>query len=259
MNYETELMVAKDIARQAGVIMLEYFDGDQQVEIKSDNSPVTIADKKINSLVISELQKHFDDVIIGEEESTGEYGSGRRWFCDPIDGTIAFVSGIPTAMFSLALVEDGRPVVGVAYDPFLDKMYEAVKGGGAYCNGKKMSVSSRTIGGGVVAINAGTAKIRYPHIEHLLDKKIKVRPLANGAVCKSCLVARGKIEGYIEVGVSGHDMAAVDLMTEEAGGLATGLDGKILDYQKPFKGAIVSNRIIHDELVTALLEEVAHK
>lgn len=239
--------------------MLEYFDGDQQVELKSDNSPVTIADKKINTMVISELKKHFDDTVIGEEESSGEYGMERQWFCDPIDGTIAFITGIPTAMFSLALVEGGRPMMGVVYDPFLDKMYEAVNGNGAYCNGKQVHVSNKTIAAGVVAISAGTAKIRYPHIEYLLDKKIKVRPLANGAVCKSCLVARGKIEGYIETAVNAHDMAAVDLILKESGGMVTSLDGSILNYQKPFKGAIVSNGIIHNELVASLVDEVGNK
>src|SRR3989344_1971569 len=253
MNYEKELMVAKDIARQAGVIMLEYFDGEQQVEIKSDESLVTIVDKKINSMVIRELKKHFDDTVIGEEESSGEYGMKRQWFCDPIDGTKAFVFGVPTAMFSLALVENGRPVMGVAYDPFLDRLYNAVKGEGSYCNGKQLHVSDKNIAQATVAISGKIAKLRGPHIERLLDKKIRLISL-NGAVYKSCLVARGKIEGYIEVGVGGHDMAAVDLIAEEAGCLVTGLDGQILDYRELFKGAIISNRVVHDELVDSLTE-----
>jgi fructose-1,6-bisphosphatase/inositol monophosphatase family enzyme len=91
-DYSTELAVAKSIARQAGALMLRYFDGDdKQTERKRDNSPVTIADKEINRLVIDELQKHFSDGIIGEEESTAEYGTGRRWICDPIDGTKGYV------------------------------------------------------------------------------------------------------------------------------------------------------------------------
>lgn len=251
-------MIAKDIARQAGVIMREYFDGDQQVEMKSDNSPVTIADKKINSLVISELKKHFEDIVIGEEESTGEYGAGRRWFCDPIDGTKAFVFGVPTAMFSLSLVEDGRPVMGVAYDPFLDRLYEAVKGEGSYCNGKKIHVSEKNIEHATVAISGGIRKSRHPHIEWLLDQKIKLMTL-NGAVYKSCLVARGKIEGYLEPATGSPDIAAVDLIVNEAGGTVTGLDGEILDYRKHFLGVVISNGVIHNELLASLAEEVGNK
>jgi fructose-1,6-bisphosphatase/inositol monophosphatase family enzyme len=258
MTYKKELMVAKDIARQAGVIMMKYFDEDQHVEEKSDNSPVTIADKKINSLVINELGKHFDDVIIGEEESTGEYGAGRRWFCDPIDGTRAFVLGVPAAMFSLALTEDGRSMLGVVYDPFLDRMYEAVRGGGSYCNGRQLRVSSKTIEHGVVGVTDKVTQQgqRRPYIDRLLDKKIKLMSL-NSSVYKACLVACGKIDGSLEYRANAYDVAAVDIIVGESGGVITGLNGKILDYRKPFKGAIISNGVIHDELVTSMIDAVS--
>ncbi|MBU6501056.1 MAG: hypothetical protein KGJ89_02930 [Patescibacteria group bacterium] len=115
-SYTKELFAAKDIAKEAGVIMRKYFDEDQHIEIKKDNTQVTIADKLINSLVIQRLAKAFpSDGVIGEEESTAEYGGGRKWFCDPIDGTAAYIWGVPTAMFSLGLVLDGRPVIPSAH------------------------------------------------------------------------------------------------------------------------------------------------
>ena len=80
-----------------------------------------------------------------------------------------------------------------------------------------------------------------------------------GAVYKACLVACGKIEGYIEVGANAHDVAAIDLILVEAGGLVTGLDGKMLDYQKPFKGAVISNKVVHQELVDSLIDELNSK
>ena len=143
-NYQKEIAVAKTIARQAGEIMKKYFFIDQQMERKTDGSPVTVADKEINHLVIVELSKNFDDGIIGEEESNTEYGMGRKWFCDPIDGTRAYVWGTPTAMFSLGLVVDGEPVLGVTYDPFLDLMYEGVKGQGSFMNGVPLKVSQKS-------------------------------------------------------------------------------------------------------------------
>src|ERR1700733_14684688 len=104
-NFKKELEVATAIAKEAGVIMLKYFEDDQQVELKKDKTHVTIAENLINSLAIERLSKAFpDDGIIGEEESTSDYGMGRKWFCDPIDGTAAYVRSTPTAMFSLALV-----------------------------------------------------------------------------------------------------------------------------------------------------------
>ena len=158
-SYSKEIAIAKALALKAGKIMLKYFDGDQKVYIKSDNTPVTVADISINKLVIKELKKAFPkDGIIGEEESTTEYGQGRKWFCDPIDGTAGYTWGTPTAMFSLSLVIDGKSVVGVAYDPFLKKLYYGIKGKGSFCNGKKLKVSDIGLNGGIMAVT-GSAKL----------------------------------------------------------------------------------------------------
>lgn len=248
--YHKELEVAKGIAKQAGKVMLQYFDGDQQLELKADTSFVTVADKTINRLVIEEMAKHFDDVVIGEEESTGEYGMGRRWLCDPIDGTKAYVWGVPTAMFSLGLVVDGVPVLGVAYDPFLDRLYEAVAGQGSFCNGGALRVSHMGLKGGIVAVTSSIEKIksRVGMFDYLIERGASLASFS-GAVSKSCLLARGKFVGYFEKGVNAHDMAAVHVIVEEAGGKVTAVDGSSLDYSKPFRGAIVSNGVVHEELI----------
>lgn len=253
-EYTKELEVAKSIAREAGPIMLKYFEEDQQVEIKEDNSQVTIADKLINSLVIQRLLKEFpEDGIIGEEESTAEYGIGRKWFCDPIDGTMAFIWGTPTSMFSLSLVVDGIPVLGVAYDPFLNKLYEAVVGQGSFCNRVPLKVSNKDLKGALVAVMSHVIRImKAPeYLTHLEKAGVRFATFS-GAVYKACLVARGKAEAYIEHGVNAHDMAAVHVIVEEAGGKVTGLKGEKLDYTKPFKGAVTSNGIVHDEIIRYL-------
>lgn len=251
--FDKELQVAKNIALMAGKIMNEYFDGDQQKEHKADGSEVTIADTKINRMAIEELTKHFDYGIVGEEESTAEYGDGYRWFCDPIDGTKAFVMGIPTSMFSLGLVIDGQPVLGVTYDPCQDKLYYGVRGEGSYCNNKKLRVSSEGLEGNFVGITS--------HLENVLQNPDYVKNLLNmgakpnsscGAVYKGCLVASGKFVGYSESGTHAHDIAAIQVIIEEAGGKVTGLDGKPLDYTKPFRGVVASNGITHEQILEAL-------
>lgn len=249
-NYDRELSVAKEIALSAGDIILKYFDGDQGLQRKDDDSPVTKADILVNELVISELEKNFpEDGIIGEEKSTADYGLGRKWLCDPIDGTVGFVWGTPTAMFSLALVVDGKPVMGVVYDTFLKRMYEGVVGSGSFCNDTKLQVSDKDLKKGHVAVTSDVTKIRnLSYVAGLLDEGAYL-PVFSGAVYKSSLVAKGKFEGYIEAGVGAHDMAAVQVIVEEAGGTVTGQDGNELDYSKPFKGAIVSNGKVHDKLV----------
>jgi fructose-1,6-bisphosphatase/inositol monophosphatase family enzyme len=253
MAYEKELEVAKELAIQAGAIMLQYFDGDQQIEIKADNTPVTVADKLINDLVIQKLVEAFpNDGIIGEEKSTTEYGMGRKWFCDPIDGTKAYVWGVPTAMFSLALVIDGRPVLGVAYDPFLKKLYEATLGSGSYCTSNRLSVSTLTLKGSVVAVTSTAEKMRtLAYISKLEEAGAKLASFS-GALYKGTLVARGKFSAYLEGGVNAHDMAALEVIVTEAGGMVTNFKGETLNYSAPFKGAVISNSVVHQQLIDIL-------
>lgn len=251
MNNLAELKAAKQIAKKAGVIMLEYFDGDQQKEMKKDGSLVTVADTLINSMVIKELAKTFpNDIVIGEEESTGDYGMGRRWFCDPIDGTKAYTWGTPTAMFSLGLIVDSRPVMGVTYDPFLNRMYWATKGQGAFCNDVPLHVSNLSLKEGMLAISSSAKEIRYdmPYLDTVIAQGVQTASFS-GAVYKMALVARGRMAGYIEEKVNAHDTAASHIIITEAGGKVTDLHGNEYDYSKPFRGTIVSNGITHDELV----------
>ncbi|HEX7724668.1 MAG TPA: inositol monophosphatase [Candidatus Paceibacterota bacterium] len=249
-KFSKEIEVAKSIALEAGVIMLKYFDEDQKVEIKDDNSQVTIADKLINSLVIQKLSVAFpDDGVIGEEESNSEYGNGRKWFCDPIDGTAGYIWGTPTAMFSLGLVIDGKPVIGVTYDPFLKKMYTGAKGEKSLCNGKPISVSNLDLKSGIFAISGSARSLpTRKYFQRMIDDDIRMATFS-GAVYKYCLVARGKFVGYVEHGVNAHDTAASQVILEGAGGRMTSIDGKELDYTRPFKGAIASNGVAHDDIV----------
>ena len=256
-NFAPELALAKDISLKAGAIMLEYFD-DPVVERKLDDSPVTLADKEINNLVIEEIGRNYTDGVIGEEASTAHYGTGRRWVCDPIDGTRAFVWGVPTAMFSLGLIVDGVPVLGVAYDPFLNQLYEAVSGSGSFLNGVAIRVSSEGIVGADVGVSSSIGQILKNQnqailVQNLLDKKARL-VCFSGAVYKGCLLARGKIDGYVEKNVNPHDVAAIEVIVKEAGGIVTDFVGKPLDYTKVFKGAVISNGVLH----TDLLQTIAH-
>lgn len=250
-QWQKELEVATNIAYGAGVIMRQYFDGGQEQEWKADGTPVTIADTAINRLVIERLREVFpEDGVVGEEESTAEYGMGRRWLCDPIDGTKAYTWGVATAMFSLGLVIDGVPVVGVAYNPFIDTLYVASKDGGAYCNGQRVRVSSLNLREGTLAITATLSKLRAEKgfFDNLTLQNIRTASFS-GAVCKSVLVASGRFVGYVEEMVGPYDMAAVHIIVEEAGGKVTNLQGEPLRYTTSFRGAIVSNGVVHDDLV----------
>lgn len=254
IDYSQELEAATQIAKAAGVVMLEFFDADQHQEMKQDGSPVTIADKTVNQLVIDELQKTFpEDGVIGEEASTATYGTGRKWLCDPIDGTKSYIWGVPTAMFSLALVVDGRPKVGVAYDPFLNRLYTAIEGQGSFCNGQPLAVSQQPLHDGWVAFS-GTIE----RVINNLETAAKIKAISagvavfDGGVYKCTLVARGRIPAYIGQGCSPYDVAAAELIVTEAGGMMTDTHGRSLDYSQDFTGVLVSNGVEHEKLVAAL-------
>jgi fructose-1,6-bisphosphatase/inositol monophosphatase family enzyme len=246
---EAELEFAKSLAKEAGQMMLEYFNGDQKVEYKSDNSPVTVADKLINDHVIKRIATAYPEHgVVGEEASTDRVDQEFVWFCDPIDGTKAFMWGLPTAVFSLALIAKGRPVMGVVYDPFLNYMYTVIKGQGSFCNGKRLHVSDLDLKTGIVGGTGSQDRLFSGSQKYMNDQGFKLA-LFSGFVYKSCLVARARLVGIIEELVGPHDIAAVELIIEEAGGKVTSMTGQTLDYSKPFKGAVVSNGVVHDELV----------
>jgi fructose-1,6-bisphosphatase/inositol monophosphatase family enzyme len=245
---------AKKVALKAGVIMNKYFYADQRIEIKSDSSPVTIADKEINSLLIDLVKKHYPDHGVRGEEESWCPEEKILWVCDPIDGTKAFTVHMPLAMFSLALVEDGRPILAAAYNPFTDTLYEAQLGQGARRNGETIHVSDRSWGAGLQLVGSGHGI--YSHepvdsplfLEELQRQKITVSNVPS-TVFKGCLIAEGSLDGRTFMHSGAHDIAAIKLIIEEAGGKVTDLAGDEQRYDQPINGAIMSNGLIHDELL----------
>lgn len=247
--YSKELQVAHKIAHMAGNIMLSYVD-DLQLSTKSDNHPLTIADTKISDLVIQELKKAFPkDGIIGEEKSTSTYGMGRKWMCDPIDGTAGYIWGTPTATFCISCIEDGKPVLGVIYDPFLKHMFWAVKGQGSYCNKSKLAVSNQGLIDNYVGITDSIPFLMSLTYVDALRKEGARPAIFSGAAYKATLVARGRFVGFTDPGLKPYDVASMQIIVEEAGGKVTGLNGEDLDYSQHFLGAVVSNGKVHKRLV----------
>lgn len=251
MTYEKELAFAKEMAQLAGDIMKKYYREDQHVEIKSDMTPVTIADKAVNNMLVEEIKKQFPaHGVLGEEES---WNADREslWVCDPIDGTPAFIYHIPTSMFSLAFVVDGLPKVAVAYNAFTGDLYQATVGGGAYLNGNPIKVSQRGWGDARLAGSSDGAVDGVARREDLIKQGNKVIN-SYGAVFKGCLIAEGSLDGRVFIHKSAHDIAAIKLIIEEAGGRVTDLAGNEQRYDRKINGAIMSNGLVHDELLTLI-------
>jgi myo-inositol-1(or 4)-monophosphatase len=254
-DFRQELQVATKLAKQAGEVILAHFDGDQQRQIKPDGTPVTIADTAINALAMQTLTKAFPDYgMVGEEGSTADISQERLWFCDPIDGTKAYTWGLPTAMFSLGLIVGNEPVLGVAYDPFLDRMYTGIRGQGSFCNGKRLHVNKEDLSTGIVAVMSSIAEAatNTPKIiKELIAEHVQLASFS-GAVYKGTLVARGRAVAYVEGWTYPHDVAALHTIILEAGGKISATDGSPLDYRAGFRGAVISNGTVHDQIVAMI-------
>lgn len=249
MDYAKELAFAKKVAGEAGLVIQKYYRADQQVETKSDDTPVTIADKEVNQLIVDRVQAEYPDHGVLGEELSWQSDREKLWVCDPIDGTPAFIYHIPTSMFSLALVVDGVPQVAIAFNALTGETYSAVKGQGAKLNEQVIKVSTRKWGKEtrIVGSSDGTIDRDIPR-SVLNEKGIQVIS-GYSVVFKGCLVADGSADGRTWAGTGAHDVAAVKLIVEEAGGKVTDYDGNEQRYDRPVKGVVMSNGLIHSELL----------
>lgn len=255
------LEFAKTVAIEAGEIMLKYFKVGVESSEKEDKSIVTLADKEINNLLIELVNKKFPTHAVLGEEQSNEVESSDVWLCDPVDGTVPFSKGMPISVFSLAYVKDGVPLLGVVYDPFTKRMYQAIKGGGAYANDTILKVSDKNID------YKSTLDVEWwPEAEYEIDSichKISVDTgayvLHIGSVIQAaCMVASSQFEACVFAGTKGKsvDIAAVKVIVEEAGGMVTNIYGDDQKYFKDIKGAIISNAIIHEELVKRIKNNI---
>lgn len=252
-DLHTRLEFATQLAYQAGEIMLKHFQAGVAKEDKADGTPVTVADKAINTLVIKAVRQQFpNDGVLAEEESFTKDAPEYLWVCDPINGTIPYVFGLPVSKFSLALVKDGKSVIGVIYDPFMKRLYHAIKNKGAFVNNTKLSVSNaKTLKEGKYLSFANHTVPLYDAGE--LAREVNRRKLWNLILlcftAEATLVASGQTIGCVMGYSTAHDLAAVKVIVEEAGGKVTDLLGNEQRYDRPINGGIISNGLVHQELV----------
>ncbi len=239
------------VTHGAGKIVLEYFESrDLGKMIKADNSPVTIADMKSNHYVIERVKEYFPKHgVLGEEESNGDPGTIKDlWLCDPIDGTAAFTWGLPTGVVSLAYVRDGVPLIGVVYDPYMKRTYSAIKGDGSYLNGHPVHVSKHGLRSGTMGINQLDSYRFRAFYNDLRTRGVHLATYS-GLVYQAMTIATGRLVGRVFTHIGPHDVAALKVIVEEAGGVVTDLDGREQRYDGPINGAVISNKVVHHEIL----------
>ncbi len=247
-----ELEVAVEAARASGEVLRRSFGTDLNVRFKGPVDLVTEVDVESERVAKAILREAFPDYAVLAEESGRTRGTeNARWIIDPVDGTTNYAHGLPLVAVTIALEVAGELEVGVVYNPILEEMFVAERGGGATRNGAPIGVSD-TDDLSLALIVSG-----FPYDRALVPEALELwneftlrsqgmRRLGSAAL-DICYVATGQFDGYYEVSVFPWDIAAAVLVLTEAGGRVSDYSGEALDIES---GRIVaSNGRIHDQMV----------
>ena len=216
------------LAQEAGEITKHYFQGSFSPERKADNSFVTVADREAERHIRSAIEVTFpDDTILGEEEGEKPGDSRRRWIIDPIDGTFAFVHGVPFFGVMIGLEVAGQPVLGVVNLPALNEIIYAAKDSGCFWNGQpaRVSVTSTLDSALLLATDFGASK-QHKFGAALEDLRQRAHRSRTWGDCYGhMLVATGRADVMLDPIMNIWDCAALLPIIEEAGGRFTNWDG----------------------------------
>jgi myo-inositol-1(or 4)-monophosphatase len=254
--------LAAAAARAGGAVLMKRLHAGAALEIGYKDARanlVTAADREAQRAVTATILATFPQHLVhGEEGTAGNPGSSHVWYVDPLDGTTNYAHGIGFFCVSVALRAHGRTVAGAVYDPLRDELYAAGPEGGATLNGAPLCVSEtaaldRSL---VVAqaqtVDPGEIRAYARLVERLMSVAGGVRSFGSPALTL-CAIAAGRLEAYCEYTMDAWDIAAGQLILEQAGGTLTLFDGR--PHQSADRADVVaSNGHIHAELITALKE-----
>lgn len=265
MNYEIVLQTAIAIAHDAGTLVREAFPQTAltQVDLKGAVNPVTATDTAAEALIIGRLRAAFPDHRILAEETHGENWRAwdepgpPMWLIDPLDGTVNFAHGLPFVGVSLGLLVEGKPVVGVIYDPLRDETFAATAGSGATRDGQPIHVSAvdrladAFLATGFPYDRRTAVDNNAQRLDHFLRRSHAVRR-PGAAVLELSYVACGRLDGFWEKGLHPWDVAAAALIVQEAGGRVTDFEGGPNYLSGEF--FLASNGLIHGEMLRVIKE-----
>ena len=253
------LATAITAARAAGGRQRQSYEQVHLIEFKGEIDLITEVDKACEEMVVSVIRSAYPDHDIGAEE--GDYarrGSPFVWVIDPLDGTTNYAHGHPWFCVSIALEQHGEVILGVIYHPLADELYTAVKGEGAWLNGRPIGVSGRSplrnclLTTGFPYDRTRGNENNFAHFQNFQFAARAVR--CNGSAALDLAgVATGRLDGYWECKLNPWDVAAGKLLVQEAGGRVTGYEGEPFDIRN--HRIVASNGLIHDEILAVLRKD----
>lgn len=271
---EKELEVARRLAREAGAILMEFYRGETEVKWKGHDDPVTAADYAANEMLVRELRRHFpQDAILSEEAPDDKIRltHDRVWMVDPMDGTKQFIERLDEFAVMIGLAVEGRPTVGVVYNPATDRMFYAAPGNGAFVEEKwttkRLRVSDLADSKRMVA--AMSRSHHSPTVDRIRERLGANGQIRSGSVgLKFGLIAEALAHLYIHPGARTNqwDTCGPEAILREAGGVITDINGDPLEYNtqqvRNLKGIVATNGVIHEkiiEIISSVLAEMKHK
>ena len=239
-----ELNLAVRAAKEAGAIIMEYYKADYEIHDKGYHNPVTTADHAADSLLKEMLTESCPDYgWLSEEtvDSPDRLSKERVWVVDPLDGTKEFIKKLPEFCVSIALTENGIPVVGVIYNPFSDEMFYAQKNKGAFLNGEQIKISNTEDiqDASIIVSRSEYSKNLWNNYKNNFSSIKSVGSIAY----KLGLSASGMYDICATVAPKNEwDICAGDCVVREAGGVMRTIDGKNINYNQ--KKTLVTDPII---------------
>ncbi len=222
MRLHTLSKIAQKAALNAGAEIIKIYEsGDFSIESKSDNSPLTLADKASHKAIVEELA-HTNIPILSEEGKEVQYQERKDWeyfwMIDPLDGTKEFIKKNGEFTVNIALIHRNKPVLGVVYTPVLKDLFTAIKGEGATKNGEKISVNQFSKPDKGLKVVASRSHLNED-TQAFLDELNKPEIVSKGSSLKLLMVAEGVADLYPRYAPTMEwDTAAAQIVVEEAGG-----------------------------------------
>ena len=240
------LEIAENVAREAGKLLRDNFRQHKQINAIAAHDLKLEIDVQTQELITNLLLKEFPGhAIYGEEGIAGDQSTEHQWVLDPLDGTDNYFYGIPHFCVSIALRLRSEIMVGVIYDPIRDEMWAGQKGEVSKLNGCPFHVSDRAdLAEAVISIGLAktgeTINANFPLLQAMIHRVRKCRVLGSAAL-DMAYVACGRMDAYIETGISLWDIAAGWLLVENAGGT---VDLRPLEQMKDKYSIVASNGVL---------------